>query len=232
MLLTMLYALLAMSVTISVFGIVNTLVLSVYERTREIGMLRAIGTSRRQMRRMVRYESVITSVIGGVLGTAVGIVFAYVVTTRYAGDGFVFSVPVRAARRPPRGRGDRRRAGGGASRAACGAHQHPGGHPPRVSPSPRTPADPPARGRRPGRNGRVGDRPGRLRSSRPGLRVWRGAALRLGCQVPVAGAPALRWGGPRSPLRKSPDRLAGSRRRRRACRPATRSAIRRGRSRG
>ena len=85
MILTMLYALLAMSVTISVFGIVNTLVLSVYERTREIGMLRAIGTSRRQLRRMVRYESVITSAIGGVLGTAVGIVFAYVVTTRYAG---------------------------------------------------------------------------------------------------------------------------------------------------
>ena len=93
MILTMLYALLAMSVTISVFGIVNTLVLSVYERTREIGMLRAIGTSRRQLRRMVRYESVITSAIGGVLGTAVGIVFAYVVTTRYAPDGFVFSVP-------------------------------------------------------------------------------------------------------------------------------------------
>jgi len=93
MILTMLYALLAMSVTISVFGIVNTLVLSVYERTREIGMLRAIGTSRRQLRRMVRYESVITSAIGGVLGTAVGIVFAYVVTTRYAKDGFVFSLP-------------------------------------------------------------------------------------------------------------------------------------------
>jgi putative ABC transport system permease protein len=92
-LLTMLYALLAMSVTISVFGIVNTLVLSVYERTREIGMLRAIGTSRGQLRRMVRYESVITSAIGGVLGIGVGIVFAYVVTTRYARDGFVFSVP-------------------------------------------------------------------------------------------------------------------------------------------
>jgi putative ABC transport system permease protein len=93
MLLSMLYALLAMSVIISVFGIVNTLVLSVYERTREIGMLRAIGASRRQLRRMVRYESVITSAIGGVLGVAVGTAFAYVVTTRYAQDGFVFDVP-------------------------------------------------------------------------------------------------------------------------------------------
>ena len=91
--LTMLYALLAMSVLISVFGIVNTLVLSVYERTREIGMLRAIGASRRQIRRMVRYESVITSAIGGVLGIAVGVVFAYVVTNRSAGQGFGFSVP-------------------------------------------------------------------------------------------------------------------------------------------
>ncbi len=91
--LIMLYALLAMSVTISVFGIVNTLVLSVYERTREIGMLRAIGTSRRQMRRIVRYESVITSVIGGVLGTAVGVLFGYVITNRFGDQGFVFSVP-------------------------------------------------------------------------------------------------------------------------------------------
>ncbi len=91
--LLMLYALLAMSVTISVFGIVNTLVLSVYERTREIGMLRAIGTSRRQMRRIVRYESIITSVIGGLLGTAVGVLFGYVITNRFGDQGLVFSVP-------------------------------------------------------------------------------------------------------------------------------------------
>ena len=92
-LLTLIYALLAVSVIISVFGIVNTLVLSVYERTREIGMLRAIGTSRRQMRRIVRYESVITSVIGGVLGTVLGVLFAYVVTSRLASQGIMFSVP-------------------------------------------------------------------------------------------------------------------------------------------
>ncbi len=92
-LLNLLYGLLAMSVIISLFGIVNTLVLSVYERTREIGLLRAIGASRRQIRRSVRYESVITSVIGGVLGILVGIVFAYVVTTRFGGMGIKFSVP-------------------------------------------------------------------------------------------------------------------------------------------
>jgi putative ABC transport system permease protein len=91
--LVMFYALLAMSVVISIFGIVNTLVLSVHERTREIGMLRAIGATRRQLRQMVRYESVITSVIGGLLGTAVGIAFGYLVTTRVGGDGLVFSLP-------------------------------------------------------------------------------------------------------------------------------------------
>jgi len=91
--LLMLYALLAMSVTIAIFGIVNTLVLSVHERTREIGMLRAIGTSRRQMRRIVRYESVITSVIGGMLGTAVGVLFGYVIIDRFGDQGLVFTVP-------------------------------------------------------------------------------------------------------------------------------------------
>jgi len=92
-LLNLLYGLLAMSVIISLFGIVNTLVLSVYERTREIGLLRAIGASRRQIRRSVRYESVITSVIGGALGIVVGVVFAYVVTTRFGGMGIQFAVP-------------------------------------------------------------------------------------------------------------------------------------------
>ena len=92
-LLNLLYGLLAMSVIISLFGIVNTLVLSVYERTREIGLLRAIGASRRQIRRSVRYESVITSVIGGVLGIVVGVAFAYVVTTRFGGMGIKFAVP-------------------------------------------------------------------------------------------------------------------------------------------
>jgi putative ABC transport system permease protein len=91
--LMMFYGLLAMSVIISIFGIVNTLVLSVHERTREIGMLRAIGATRRQLRQMVRYESVITAVIGGVLGTLVGIAMGYVIVTQLGGDGLVFSLP-------------------------------------------------------------------------------------------------------------------------------------------
>ena len=92
-LLMLLYALLAMSVIISLFGIVNTLVLSVYERTREIGMLRAIGASRRQIRRMVRYESVITAVIGGLLGIGVGVVFAFILISQLGDQGITFALP-------------------------------------------------------------------------------------------------------------------------------------------
>jgi len=72
--LNILYILLALSVVISLFGIVNTLVLTVFERTRELGMLRAIGMTRRQVRRMIRHESVITALIGAVLGLVLGVV--------------------------------------------------------------------------------------------------------------------------------------------------------------
>jgi putative ABC transport system permease protein len=92
-LLNLVYGLLAMSVIISLFGIVNTLVLAVYERTREIGLLRAIGSSRRQVRATVRYESVITSIIGALMGIVVGIAFAWVITTKFAGQGITFSIP-------------------------------------------------------------------------------------------------------------------------------------------
>ena len=70
--LNILYVLLALSVIVSLFGIVNTLVLTVFERTRELGMLRAIGMTRRQVRRMIRQESVITALIGGTIGIALG----------------------------------------------------------------------------------------------------------------------------------------------------------------
>ena len=80
--LTILYVLLALSVVVSLFGIVNTLVLTVYERTREIGMLRAIGMTRRQVRAMIRYESVITALIGAVVGIALGIVLSVLLIAR------------------------------------------------------------------------------------------------------------------------------------------------------
>jgi putative ABC transport system permease protein len=91
--LSFLYVLLAMSLIISLFGIVNTLALSVFERTREIGMLRAVGTTRRQLRRMIRYEAVITSVIGGLLGVAVGLAFGWILSRGLADQGIVFSIP-------------------------------------------------------------------------------------------------------------------------------------------
>ncbi len=80
--LNILYVLLALSVVVSLFGIVNTLVLTVFERTRELGMLRAIGMTRRQVRRMIRHESVITALIGGVLGIVLGIVLGGLLVAR------------------------------------------------------------------------------------------------------------------------------------------------------
>ena len=78
--LALIYALLGVSVLISLFGIVNTLMLSVLERTREIGMLRAIGMTRRQLRRTIRFESAITAVIGSLLGLVIGVAFGWIVT--------------------------------------------------------------------------------------------------------------------------------------------------------
>jgi putative ABC transport system permease protein len=71
------YVLLILSVLISAFGIVNTLGLSIYERIRELGLLRAVGMSKRQVKRMVRVEAVIIAVLGAVLGLAVGILFGW-----------------------------------------------------------------------------------------------------------------------------------------------------------
>jgi putative ABC transport system permease protein len=93
-LLTLIYVLLALSVIVSLFGIVNTLILSIYERLRELGMMRAIGTSRKQLRQMIRYESIITALIGGVLGLVIGVVGALITSLTISGSGFVLSIPV------------------------------------------------------------------------------------------------------------------------------------------
>jgi putative ABC transport system permease protein len=91
--LAILWVLLALAVIVSLFGIVNTLVLSTFERTRELGTLRAVGMSRRQMRRMVRHESVITAMIGAVLGIAAGLALAGAVVAWLGKYGLEFAVP-------------------------------------------------------------------------------------------------------------------------------------------
>jgi len=94
-LLYLIYALLGLAIVIAVLGIVNTLALSVTERTREIGLLRAVGMSRRQLRRMVRLESVVISVFGAVLGLTIGIAFGIALQRVLADDGIdVLRVPV------------------------------------------------------------------------------------------------------------------------------------------
>jgi putative ABC transport system permease protein len=91
-LLNLLYVLLSLSIIVSLFGIVNTLVLTVFERTRELGMLRAVGMTRRQVRRMIRQESVITALLGAAFGIPLGILLALMVG---GAIGFsAFTIPV------------------------------------------------------------------------------------------------------------------------------------------
>ena len=80
-------ALLALAILIAVFGIVNTLGLSIYERTRELGLLRAVGMTRRQVRSMIRWESVIIAVFGALLGLAIGILFGWALQRALVDDG-------------------------------------------------------------------------------------------------------------------------------------------------
>jgi len=90
-----LYVLLALSVIVSLFGMVNTLVLSVFERTRELGMLRAVGMTRTQVARLVRQESVITAMIGAALGLPLGVFLAVLVTRALSQFNVAFSPPWR-----------------------------------------------------------------------------------------------------------------------------------------
>ena len=135
MVLNLFYVLLALSVIVSLFGMVNTLILSVFERTRELGMLRAVGMTRRQVRRMVRQESVITALIGAAVGLPLGMFLAALVSNALADEGIGFQVPwvqlvaftiVARDRRRARGdragpaRGEAQRAEGSAIRVAVG----------------------------------------------------------------------------------------------------------------
>ena len=90
--LNILYVLLALSVIVSLFGIVNTLVLTIFERTRELGMLRAVGMTRWQVRTMIALESVVTALIGAVIGIGLGIVLSVLLIVRV--DFLVLSWPV------------------------------------------------------------------------------------------------------------------------------------------
>ena len=85
--LIVLYALLALSIIIAIFGIVNTLALSVSERTREIGLLRAIGTSKAKIRGMLAIEAALISVLGTVIGLVVGTAAGVVIQQTYKASG-------------------------------------------------------------------------------------------------------------------------------------------------
>jgi putative ABC transport system permease protein len=83
----LIYGLLGLSVIIAILGVINTLSLSVIERTREIGLLRAVGVTRRQLRTMIRLESVVVAVLGGVLGIVLGVLFGASMVSALKGDG-------------------------------------------------------------------------------------------------------------------------------------------------
>jgi len=85
--------LLALAVLVSVFGIVNALVLATFERRRELGMLRAVGMTRRQVRRMVRHEAITTALLGAATGILAGLGLGWLATSALAEEGLAFAVP-------------------------------------------------------------------------------------------------------------------------------------------
>jgi ABC-type antimicrobial peptide transport system permease subunit len=85
--------LLALAVIVSLFGIVNALVLATFERRRELGMLSAVGMSRRQVRRMIRHESIVTALLGASTGVVAGLGLGALVTQLLSDEGLTFAVP-------------------------------------------------------------------------------------------------------------------------------------------
>ena len=93
--LTLVYALLGLAVIIALMGIANTLALSIFERTRELGLLRAVGMSRRQVRATIRWEAVIIAMLGTTLGLGIGMFFGWAMVQALASQGITtFVVPV------------------------------------------------------------------------------------------------------------------------------------------
>lgn len=92
--LNLVYALLALAIVIALIGIANTLALSIFERTRELGLLRAVGMSKRQLRAAIRGEAIIVALLGTALGLGIGVFFGWAVVTALAGEGItVFAIP-------------------------------------------------------------------------------------------------------------------------------------------
>jgi putative ABC transport system permease protein len=87
------FGLLGVAVVIAIFGITNTLSLSVLERTREIGLLRAVGMSRGQLRRSITWESALIAVLGATIGMGLGLFFAWAVIAALEDDVLVLSIP-------------------------------------------------------------------------------------------------------------------------------------------
>jgi putative ABC transport system permease protein len=92
-LIALIYVLLGLSVLVAFFGVVNTLSLTILERTRELAMLRAIGTSRSQVRRMVRYESIVTALLGAVTGAVIGLGLGVAAVFAIADEGLELAIP-------------------------------------------------------------------------------------------------------------------------------------------
>lgn len=90
----LMYLLLALAVIIALLGIMNTLVLSVFERTRELGLLRAVGMLRKQLRSMIRWEAVIVSVFGALLGVVLGVIFGSAIVRALESEGIRLAIPV------------------------------------------------------------------------------------------------------------------------------------------
>ena len=127
-LLNLVYGLLALAVIIALIGIANTLALSIYERTRELGLLRAVGTTRGQLRSIVRQESLVISLLGAIEGLVLGMLFGWAIVAAMHSQGITQLVfPVAQLARPGRaGRAGRHR-GRDRAEQACRPARRPAG---------------------------------------------------------------------------------------------------------